>query len=125
MEEKLLNITEVARYLNLSEQDIRELVDRSDLPAYRIGGILLRFKKEQVENYRRRRDAKFIEEKAAFLQQRKESGSKWPSGERTHTEFKDGAYTFWERLEDFLYYNDFYILSLILLTLILLAVFGY
>ncbi len=103
MEEKLLNIGEVAVYLNMSEEAVRELVQKGDLPAYKIGGALLRFKKEQIEGFRRG-------VKPVRIKPMEAAGVK---------------YTFWEALEDFLYYNDFYILSFIILVLILLAVFGF
>ena len=130
MEEKLLNIDEVARYLNLPEKAVRELVEKGDLPAYKIGGSLLRFKKEQVESYRRRRDSVFITEKASYLNKKRQGADidrqrLWIDRKNTLELSKATSYSFWERLEDFLYYNDFYILSLILLILIVLAVFGF
>ena len=139
MEEKLLDIAEVARYLNLSEESVRELVEKGDLPAYKIGGVLLRFKKGQIEDYCKRRDSTFIVEKAALLNKgvKREFTSIGTdkrlnvSRERLWIDRKNVSgpsevrYTFLERLEDFLYYNDFYILSLILLALIVLAVFGF
>lgn len=121
MHEKLLNIKEVAEYLSLSEEKVKHLVSTGDIPAYKIAGLLLRFKKEQIEEYK----------KGPLL---------GGSGETTAVPFRiqrsAGAhhrdivkeemrepYSFAERLEDFLYYNDFYILSLILFALVLFAIF--
>jgi len=128
MTEKLLTIEEVARYLGLSEEAVKGLVEKGDLPGYKIGGVILRFKKEQVENYCKRRDADGVV-KNVLSEERTAKGG-YADRQRVWTERKRPSesthmvrYTFWERLEDFLYYNDFYILSLILLILILLAIF--
>jgi len=105
MNEKLLNIKEVARNLDISEDAVKGLVEKGELPAYRIGGSFLRFKGDQIEAYLRRKNAS-------------------STGQDAHERFSS-SYTFLEKLEDFLYYNDFYILSLILLILIALAAFGF
>ena len=106
MSEKLLTIEEVARYLGLSEKAVKELVESGKLPAYRIGGSFLRFKREQLEVYRRRHPERKEPEKPAAA-------------------VRGTKYTFWERLEDFLYYNDFYIVSLIVLIVTALVVFDF
>lgn len=126
MEEKLLNIAEVARYLNLPEDAVRELVGKGELPAYKIGGQILRFKREQVEGYRKRQDSAFTGE--GVSKRRGADADKdglWIDRKNVSDLKNATSYTFWERLEDFLYYNDFYILSMILLILIILAVFGF
>lgn len=111
MGEKLLTVEEVSGYLGLSEGEIRDLVEKGELPAYKIGGSFLRFKRGQIETYRRRVEApRWAEHHDA------------PAISRTDD---SPPYSFWEKLEDFLYYNDFYILSLILLILIVLAVFKF
>ena len=134
MVEKLLSITEVARYLDIPEDEVKKLVDKGDLPAYKIGGVLLRFKQEQIEAYRRRRDSDMMAEKALSRDRgiKRNSGLADIDERRLRADAgkppsKTGitAYTAWEKLEDFLYYNDFYILSLILLALIVLAVFKF
>ena len=124
MEEKLLNINEVAKYLNMSERSVKELVDKGELPAYKIGGIVLRFKKEQIDGFRRKSGAAFVESKPQALPYKK-TKSHAPVNRNNPIGSGAARYTFGERLEDFLYYNDFYILSLIILILIVLAVFGF
>ncbi len=108
MGEKLLTTAEVVRYLGLPEEAVRGLVEKGELPAYKIGGSFLRFKREQIEIYRRKMEGRV-------------------RSSRPDISKADGStpYTFGEKLEDFLYYNDFYILSLILLILIILAVFEF
>lgn len=133
MEEKLMSVEEVAAMLNLSEEAVRKLVDRGELPAYKIGGVILRFKKEQVETYCRRlhfagtADAVFSHERAAkgnFASAR--AGKKrLLAGRGRGLRSGDAPYTLADRIANFLYYNDFYILSLILLILVALAVFQF
>ena len=50
-EEKLLTVREVAAFLGISEKDVLDLAQSSQIPAYKVGGVYLRFKKEQVEEY--------------------------------------------------------------------------
>lgn len=120
MSEKLLTIEEVAQYLNLPEETVRGLVEKGELPAYTIGGSFLRFKREQIETYRKRHGPIAMTERALFQDRGIKSSFRDVSRSRETI-----RYTFWEKLEDFLYYNDFYILSLILLILIVLAVFKF
>lgn len=93
-EEKLLTIREVSLILGLSEKEVVELAERGQLPAYKVGGVYLRFKREQVEEF-------------------KKSSSK-PLRKNIHSE----KYSFKDRVSDFFYFNDFYILSIILILLI-------
>lgn len=132
MHDKLLNIKEVAEYLNLPEDMVKDLVTKGEIPAYKVGGLLLRFKKEQVEQYHRKSASDSVPENAAAAD-RIENRFAHLTGDRDtgrgRRVFKrQGAsvpYSFLEKLEDFLYYNDFYILSLILLILVVFAIFEY
>ena len=54
MAEKLLITREVSKYLDIPEDEIRELVERGELPAYRLGGSILRFRKDQIEEIKRK-----------------------------------------------------------------------
>lgn len=132
MHEKLLNIKEVAEYLKISEDAVKGLVSKGEMPAYKIGGLLLRFKKEQVEQYRNRAASGGKEASAAYanrLEGHLDSFAKGRRGRANRRVFKKQgetvSYSFIERLEDFLYYNDFYILSLILLVLVIFAIFEF
>lgn len=129
MHDKLLNIKEVADYLDLPEDMIKDLVAKGELPAYKVGGILLRFKKEQIEQYHKKSTSGNIKENAAAAN-RIESRFAHLTGDREtgggRRIFKRQGeivpYSPLERLEDFLYYNDFYLLSLILLVLVVFAI---
>lgn len=116
MSEKLLTLEEVALYLDMSKNELKSLVEKGDLPAYKIGGSFLRFKREHVEDYRRIHD---------FDIRLKTERPAWAKRGYVPREAAAARYTFWERIKDFLYYNDFYIVSLIALVLIVLAVFEF
>ncbi len=51
MAEKLLTIREVAQKLGITEREVMELAESGNLPAYKVGGVYLRFKQEQVDEY--------------------------------------------------------------------------
>lgn len=130
MQEKLLNIKEVAEYLKLPEDEVKGLVSDGEIPAYKIGGLVLRFKKEQVEHYRGKKASGSKGGSPIYADRLKEHIA--PSEERRKVrggrrvfkrEGEAVSYSFIERLEDFLYYNDFYILSLILLAVVMFAIF--
>jgi len=103
MSEKLLNLKEVTRYLDLSEKDIRTLVDRGEIPAYRLGGTLLRFRKDQIDVVKARGIPKVGKQEEEVLTTR--------------------VYGRMERFRDFLYFNDFYIISAIIIVILLITIF--
>ena len=98
-EEKLLTVREVSLILAVSEKEVLDLAESAALPAYKVGGVYLRFKREQVEEYRK--------------SQKPVSNPRAASKE----------YSFQDRLSDFFYFNDFYILSGILVLIILFIIF--
>ena len=53
-EEKLLTIREVSLFLGISEKEVIDLAESQALPAYKIGGVYLRFKRQQIEEYRKK-----------------------------------------------------------------------
>jgi excisionase family DNA binding protein len=95
-EEKLLTVREVSHILGLNEKDVLDLAENGGIPAYKVGGVYLRFKRGQVEEYRRKIHSN--------------------SKVRREINFKD-------RVSDFFYYNDFYILSILLVVLMLFIIF--
>jgi len=95
-EEKLLTVRDVAHILNLTEKDVMDLAENETIPAYKVGGVYIRFKRSQVEEYRKK------------IQDRPEAHVKVP---------------FNDRISDFFYYNDFYIFSMILILLMLFIIF--
>ena len=96
MSEKLLTIREVASFLALTEKQVIDLAEDGTIPAYKVGGVYLRFKREQVDEYRKKL-------RAGHKLQR--------------VSVKDMVLDFW-------YFNDFYIISfLIILALLYVVLF--
>ncbi|MDD5292301.1 MAG: helix-turn-helix domain-containing protein [Candidatus Omnitrophica bacterium] len=98
MKEKLLTTREASQYLGITEAEVISLSERGVIPAYKVGGIYLRFKKEQLD---------FIKD------------SMIPAVKEVSQE-----YYFLDRLSDFFYYNDFYILSLLIISVLVYLIFS-
>jgi excisionase family DNA binding protein len=98
-EEKLLTIREVALLLGISEKEVIDLAENGTIPAYKIGGVYLRFKRQQIEEARRKikltSRKHLLEEKQSII----------------------------ERIKDFFYFNDFYIVAVLIIAIILLIIF--
>lgn len=99
VEEKLLTIRDVALLLGISEKEVIDLAESGTIPAYKIGGVYLRFKRQQIEEAR----------KKIKLTSRKYSPEKKQSVA--------------EIINDFFYFNDFYILAILVVIIILLIIF--
>lgn len=95
MAEKLLTIREVAYTLSLSEKEVIDLSEKGKIPAYKVGGLYLRFQKDQIDQYKVKVDS------------------------AAHKISIKPAFTFSERLKDFFYFYDFYLLSGILIAMLL------
>lgn len=91
--EKLLTIRDTAMLLGVSEKEVMNLAESGQLPAYKVGGVYLRFKYDQVEQFK--------------LTKGKEAQ----------------VFSLMERIRDFLYFNDFYILSALIIVFILSIIF--
>lgn len=100
MKEKLLTIREASQYLGVTEKEIIDLAHENKIPAYKIGGVYLRFKKEQLEE---------LKKNSPLFK------------ETTHSKH---AYTPGERIKDFLYFYDFYILACVIAVLLLFFIFN-
>lgn len=103
MSEKLLNLKEVSQSLGISEEDLRKLVDRGEIPAYRLGGTILRFRSGQIDKIKSQgipKVAKLEDEMSSLTAE-----------SRT------------QKLKDFLYFNDFYLISLAVITILLAIIF--
>ncbi|MCX5704934.1 MAG: helix-turn-helix domain-containing protein [Candidatus Omnitrophica bacterium] len=98
-DEKLLTVRDVSMLLNISEKEVLNLAETRAIPAYKIGGMYLRFKKEQV------------------LQYKKTFHHTLP---KAHNH-KD--YSLTDKISDFFYFNDFYVLSAILIILLVVVIF--
>lgn len=130
MPEKLMTIRDVAEYLKISEDEVKRLVDNGEIMAYKIGGTFLRFRKEQIDAVK----VEIDEVEASEPEHSKEAHD--PKARRTHTysnlekeiKRKEPAvnkydYTTLERVRDFFYFNDFYIISFIIIGALIYFIF--
>lgn len=97
-EEKLLTIRDVSLILGISEKEVIDLAESQAIPAYRIGGVYLRFKPQQIEDYKRKHKQAIDKNKSS----RKSSSL--------------------EKIKDFFYFNDFYIISVAVIIILLFLV---
>ena len=100
-----MNTKEVSLYLGISEEQLRNLVDKGEIPAYRLGGAILRFRKDQIDQIKARGIHKVIE-----LEKQAQTSS---------------GIDRLQSLKDFLYFNDFYIISAIIIIVLLVVIFFY
>lgn len=98
-EEKLLTVRDVALFLGISEKEVVELSEKGAIPAYKVGGVFLRFKREQILEFKK--TDKSPPSKAA-------SPSDYPLN---------------DRISDFFYFNDFYILTVLVIIGLLIVIF--
>ena len=98
-DERLLTIRDAAIILGVSEKEVMDLAESGAVPAYKIAGVYLRFKRHEIESYKKKA--------APFIHKEKEAE----------------AYTLQDKISDFFYFNDFYILSGLLVIFMLLIIF--
>ncbi|MFC1548430.1 helix-turn-helix domain-containing protein [Candidatus Omnitrophota bacterium] len=119
MPEKMLTLQELAEYLQVSEDKIIALVDEGVIVAYKLGGELLRFRREQIDAIRSEINSRAREnEKAEISDARKQARERLKV--LNESEKSD---TVQNRISDFFYFNDFYILSGILIVILLVVIF--
>ena len=98
-------------------------MDSGEIPAYRIGGTFLRFRKEQIDA---------VKEEVSTGEEEKKALE--PDSPRIPYETKAGRisqepiapqfdYTSVEKIKDFFYFYDFYIFSFIVILLLLYLIF--
>lgn len=100
MAEKLLTVRDVSLILGISEKEVMDLAESGKMPAYKVGGVYLRFKPEQIEEFKK-------SSKVAPLYKARASPT----------------YSFKDKVSDFFYFNDFYLLSILLILLIIFIIF--
>ncbi|MCM8791648.1 MAG: helix-turn-helix domain-containing protein [Candidatus Omnitrophica bacterium] len=96
-QEKLLTVREVSILLHLTEKEVLDLVEKGQIPAYKVAGIYLRFRRNDIEE---------------FKKERLKSGELSPQSKITLK----------EKIYDFLYFNDFYIFSLFLIIWLIVII---
>ncbi|MFA5060269.1 MAG: helix-turn-helix domain-containing protein [Candidatus Omnitrophota bacterium] len=97
MSDQFISVRETAQLLGTTEKKIMDLVEKNELQAYRIAGQFLRLKKSEILAL-------------------KSKGT-------VAVETAQIAYTPAERLRDFIYFNDFYILAVAVILILLYIIF--
>jgi excisionase family DNA binding protein len=98
MKDKLLTTREVSHILGLSEKEVIDLAYSNLLPHFKVGGEFLRFKREDILKVKNTIKKKY--------------------------NLPQGKYQRKEKLKDFFYFNDFYILSTIIIIILLWIIFS-
>jgi excisionase family DNA binding protein len=98
-EEKLLTVREVSLMLGITEKEVMDLAESGALPAYKIGGVYLRFKKDQI---------------LGFLKSSQQVSS---------SRAAESKYPLSDRLSDFFYFNDFYLIAVGVIVFLLVIIF--
>jgi excisionase family DNA binding protein len=101
---KFLTVKEVAEELNIAEDEVVSLAENGKIPAYKIGGVYLRFKPENVQEAKR------------ILSRAPKEKIKQKAKEKPRIGLID-------RISDFFYFNDFYILAVLIIILMLIIIF--
>ena len=118
MADKLITIEELSLYLHISEEGIEKLVEEGVIPAYKICDSFLRFRQEQIDAIRdeilKRALDYGITEEYHPVELTKEI-------EHYHHLPQDN---FLDVIKDFIYFNDFYIVSLFLIIGLLIFIFN-
>ncbi len=95
--DQFITVRETAQLLGVTERKVMDLVEEGKLQAYRIANQFIRLKKGEVESIR--------------------------SGGKVVSEVTQLGYTKAERIQDFLYFNDYYIISGVFILFLLYVIF--
>lgn len=115
MADKLLTRYEAAKLLDISVEEFDRLVASGKVPAYNIGGEFIRFKRDQIERFRVSNSHPRSHSPPHQLPNEVILNHNWCGGEHSNPLF--------ERIIDFLYFNDFYIISISLIVGIIFFIF--
>ena len=103
--EDYLSPREAAEFLEISEEELRALVQKHQVPTHQVAGAFLRLKKREVEELK----IKWRIERELFPK---------PQKFFAHQRAVERA-NFFDKIQDFWYFNDFYILCSFLIMLLL------
>ena len=95
MSSQYITVRETAQILAVSEQKIMDLIEGGQLQAYKIADQFLRLKRNEVINMR----GQVVSENAIPV------------------------YSARERVQDFFYFNDFYLMALVVIGVLLYIIF--
>lgn len=111
LKEHDLDPREAAEFLEISQEEFGQLVEKKEIPAHPTAGGLLRFKKKELEAVKNRwRIGRELFPK--------------PSDHFAHEETAPKP-KLWDHLSDFWYFNDFYILCTFLIGVLLYVILSW
>lgn len=94
----MLSLEETAKYLNLSKDEVKEIARSGEISVYKLGDKYLRFRQDQVVALRK----KLIQTSTAPVLIDKSS--------------------LIDRLKDFWYFNNFYIISTAIIVILIILI---
>jgi excisionase family DNA binding protein len=97
MREKLLTTREASQILGISEKEIIDFASSGLIPHFKIGGEFLRFRREDI------------------LKVKEEIRRKYNLSLK--------KYTWRDKIKDFFYFNDFYIVSFLIILILTWIIF--
>lgn len=105
LEERYFDVHQAAELLEVSEKELWDLVHQHKIPTHNIAGAFLRFKKEDIEALK----IKWRIERELF-----------PKRDRYFAHRDTVVRSTWgERLADFWYFNDYYIVCAVVVAALL------
>ena len=105
LSEDYLSIHDAAELLEISEEELRGLVQKHEIPTHNVAGVFLRLKKKEIEELKN----KWRIERELFVKDERYFSH--------HTTVHKAGFA--EKLGDFWYFNDFYILCSVLIAVLL------
>lgn len=102
LKEEFLTVHEAAEMLEITEEELRGMIHRREIPTHNVAGVFLRLKKKEVEEVKNR-----------WRIERELFPGKEEHFSHHHTFQKP---TIADKLADFWYFNDFYIVCSVLIV---------
>ena len=104
LSEEYLSVKEASELLQVSEEELRGLVHKHQLPSHNVAGAFLRLKRKDLEELK----IKWRIERELF-----------PKKEKVSHENPIAKADFGDKLADFWYFNDFYIVCAVVIMALL------
>ena len=106
----MLSLEEAASFLGLDPREVELLVKRGEIEAYKIAGVYLRFKQNDIFGFKNNltQEKKLNRKKLP----RKKSVRRLTRESMLDNELSLAKVSLIERVQDFWYFNNFYIISL-------------
>ena len=129
--EKLLTLDEAARRLSLPADDVELLIQEGELPAFRLGGRHLRIRLADLEALQLQRTSESENRKgpkpvdphvrSAIPGKNLLLQSSLPVRQAGTLSISESP--LWDRVVDFLYFNDFYLVGILIFLTLLAVIF--